>query len=251
MGNYEVQFTAPGGDTFDPVVGNSGTASVNSIANIHGITPAVTLVPGQTVINQNEGFYCFYPGTRIATPTGEQAVETLRIGDLVLTSDGAARPVRWMGRQSVSTRFQDPLRVLPVRIRAGAFAPGLPHRDLLVSPDHALLLGSILVQAGALVNGLSILREAIVPERFTYHHIELADHSLILAEGAAAETFIDNVNRLRFDNWEEHRTLYPDATEMLELPYPRAQSARQVPSALRCILAARAVEIRSAAALAA
>ncbi|WP_200306304.1 Hint domain-containing protein, partial [Paracraurococcus ruber] len=52
---------------------------------------------------------CFYPGTRIRTPDGEAAVETLAIGDLVLTADGQARPVRWVGRQTVATLFADPL----------------------------------------------------------------------------------------------------------------------------------------------
>ncbi|TDG04992.1 hypothetical protein E2C05_31985, partial [Paracraurococcus ruber] len=50
---------------------------------------------------------CFYPGTRIRTPDGEAAVETLAIGDLVLTADGQARPVRWVGRQTVATLFAD------------------------------------------------------------------------------------------------------------------------------------------------
>jgi hypothetical protein len=187
-----------------------------------------------------ENVICFYPGTRIATPSGEVAVEALTAGDLVLTSEGEAAPVRWMGRQTVSTRFSDPLRVLPIRIRAGALGQGLPVRDLLVSPDHALLINEVLVHAGALVNDVSIIRERDVPEIFTYWHVELADHALVLAEGVAAETFIDNVDRMAFDNWEEHESAQP-APPMKELPYPRAKSARQLPQAIRRILAARAV----------
>ena len=182
---------------------------------------------------------CFYPGTGIATPSGRRAVESLAIGDLVLTSTGEARPVRWMGRQTVSTRFADPLRVLPIRITAGTLGEGLPQRDLLVSPDHALLLEGVLVQAGALVNGSSIRREAAVPQVFTYHHVELADHSLVLAEGVPAETFVDNVERLGFDNWAEHQALYGHLPTILEMPLPRAKSARQVPAALRAMLARR------------
>lgn len=182
---------------------------------------------------------CFCEGTRIATPAGPRAVETLVAGDLVLTQDGAARSVRWMGRQTVSTRFGG-ARVLPVRIRAGALGDGLPERDLLVSPDHALLLDGVLVQAGALVNGTTITREPRMPERFTYWHVELADHSLILAEGVPAETFVDAVSRAAFDNAAEHAALFPGAAPIAPLDLPRAQSPRQVPPALRARLAGAA-----------
>jgi len=183
---------------------------------------------------------CFMPGTQIATRSGEVAVETLSIGDEVLTHDGKVMPVRWIGRQTVSTLFADPLRTLPIRIRAGALAEGVPSRDLLVSPDHALLIDGVLVQAGALVNDTSITREHEVPLTYTYYHVELEDHSLILAENTPAETFVDNVGRRGFDNWAEHEALYPDAGALPEMAYPRAKSARQVPSAVRTALALRA-----------
>jgi hypothetical protein len=193
-----------------------------------------------------ENVICFYPGARIATPRGEVAVETLQSGDLVLTAEGAQAPIRWMGRQTVSTRFADPLRVLPIRIKAGALGENLPVRDLLVSPDHALLIEDVLVNAGALVNGASIVREADVPEIFTYWHIELADHALILAEGVPAETFIDNVDRMAFDNWSEHDAAHEPAP-MTELPYPRAKSARQLPRAIRGLLARQGAAFAAAA----
>jgi hypothetical protein len=185
---------------------------------------------------------CFLQGTRIATPTGPRAVEDLRIGDLVLTLGGEAAPVRWMGRRALHAHGPggylraDPLRVMPIRIRAGALGAGVPERDLLVSPDHAILVEDILVQAGALVNGVSIIRENRLPERFTFHHLELADHALILAEGLPAETFVDTVNRLGFDNWAEHEALYGMHAEIPEMPYPRAQSHRQVPPAIHARL---------------
>jgi hypothetical protein len=116
---------------------------------------------------------------------------------------------------------------------AGALADNLPARDLLVSADHGILVEDILIQAGALVNGVSVLRQTRLPEHFTDYQIELADHALVLAEGTPAETFVDHVSRLGFDNWDEHEALYPQAAPIAEMAYPRVQSQRQVPLHIR------------------
>jgi hypothetical protein len=172
---------------------------------------------------------CFFPGTRIATAIGETAVEDLRAGEMVLTANGPM-PVRWLGRSDVCTQFADKLRSLPIRICAGALGAGLPRRDLLVSPDHAVFLHGVLVQAAALVDGVTILRERNVPEFFSYYHVELASHELILAEGAWAESFVDHVERRHFHNWDERSA---PALPIAELPYPRVKAARQLPLGLR------------------
>ena len=186
---------------------------------------------------------CFLAGTRIATPMGEVAVETLAVGDLVLTADGRCVPVKWIGRQTLSTRFGMSEGRRPVSIAAGALGNGWPVRDLRVTADHALLIDGVLVHAGALVNGTSIRRiePAELGERFTVYHIETENHDVVLAEGAPAETFIDNVSRQRLDNYAEFEALYGAAPEpMEELPQPRAMSARQVPRAIRERIAAAA-----------
>jgi len=154
----------------------------------------------------------------------------------------------WKGRQTVSTIFGDKQRVLPIRIKAGAIADNVPSRDLLISPDHAILIDGVLVQAAALLNDSSIVRESAVPSVFTYYHVEVEDHSLILAENTPAETFVDNVDRMRFDNWDEHLALYPEGKAIAELPYPRAKGLRQVPVNLRVQLASRAQLIGAMAA---
>ncbi len=211
-----------------------------------GLTTGVlnaTLETVESEINALEKTICFMPGTLVRTPDGEASVETLKRGDLVATTAGIAKPVAWIGRQTVSTRFADPVRNLPVRIKAGAIGENSPVRDLLVSPDHAILIDGVLIHAGALVNGHSILRESDVPEIFTYYHVELEDHSLIFAEGVAAETFVDNVDRRNFDNWAEHEALYPNGSTIEEMAYPRAKAARQVPIAIRVQLGDRAAAI--------
>jgi hypothetical protein len=192
---------------------------------------------------------CFLEGTRIATLDGLRAVETLAIGDLVTTADGTTRPVRWIGRQTIVAVFADPLHAYPIRVAGGALGDGLPVRDLFVSPDHALLVDGLLVQASALVNGTTITRAPAPAPRFTYFHVELADHALILAEGVAAETFVDHVTRRRFDNFAEFEALYgAEQASIAELAMPRIKSARQLPRATRERLAAHAPASRVAAA---
>jgi hypothetical protein len=191
---------------------------------------------------------CFLAGTRIATPGGETPVESLSIGDLVLGADGRARTVRWIGRQTVVSVFANPQRNFPIRIGAGALGDNTPARDLLVSPDHALLVDGLLVQAAALVDGLAVRHDPAPAPRFTWYHIELEDHALVLAEGAPAETYVDHVTRRRFDNYAEYAALYgADAPSIPELELPRVKSARQLPAAVRARLAARAAAIAGVA----
>lgn len=153
---------------------------------------------------------CFCPGTRIRTDHGELPVETLRIGDRVVTCAGPLQPILWIGRRSYGGPFlagRPQLR--PVRIQAGALADGVPQRDLVVSPLHALCLDNVLVPAGLLVNGASVTQPEV--DEVHYLHIELATHDLVWAEGAAAETFVDDDSRGMFHNAAEFAALYPDA----------------------------------------
>jgi hypothetical protein len=186
---------------------------------------------------------CFLSGTRIATPAGEVAVETLQPGDLVRLADGGTAPVRWMGRNTIARRFSDPVRDWPIRVRAGALAENMPSRDLLLSPGHAVRVGDVLAQAVALVNGTTIVREARVPESFVYWHIELDAHALVLAENTPAESFLDSYQELAFDNRDERPAPPADARE---LPYPRCKSVRQLPRHVRAALAARAALLDAA-----
>ena len=74
-----------------------------------------------------------------------------------------------------------------------------------------------------MVNGTTIVRETHTQPIFIYYHIELDYHSLILAENVPTETFIDNVDRFGFDNWDEHEALYPEGKILMEMSYPGGQ----------------------------
>jgi hypothetical protein len=180
---------------------------------------------------------CFLEGTRLQTPHGLKKVEDLAAGDEVCTVEHGVQRLRWVGRSTIHADYVEPLFVQPICIAAGALGEATPARDLWVSPDHALFLDGILVQAGALVNGVNIYRAQHMPERFTYYHMELEAHELLLAEGVPAESFVDNVGRWAFDNAAEYEALGP--ASIAEMQYPRAKSARQVPAGLKQRLAAR------------
>jgi plastocyanin len=151
---------------------------------------------------------CFALGTRILTDRGEVAVEALVVGDLAVTAAGALRPIRWLGRRKVDlARHMRPTRVNPVRIEAGALAPNVPTRDLVVSPEHALWLDEAFVCAGDLINGATIRQEAW--REVEYFHVELESHDILLAEGAPAESYLDCGNRDTFENGDGALTLHP------------------------------------------
>lgn len=134
---------------------------------------------------------CYLAGTRIATPRGPRRVETLKPGDLVLTLDRGAQPLRWVGGGDVVAAGT----ALPVVIEAGALGNA---RDLRVSGQHLMLMSGVdcellfgeeevLVAAKDLV-GLPGVRQESRMQRVSYHHLLLDRHELLLAEGIGAES---------------------------------------------------------------
>ena len=199
--------------------------------------PATVTVPDTLdllALDSGDFTVCFLPGTAIATPFGSTAVEALAIGDPILTADGRTTFVRWVGRQTVSTRLGTADRNRPVRISAGALGEGLPLRDLCVTADHALLIDGLLIHAAALVNGETITREPLsrFGGSFTVYHVETDAHEVILAEGMPAETFVDYVGRDAFDNPADHVAAAP----LREMALPRITHARALPPGLRARL---------------
>lgn len=154
---------------------------------------------------------CFCPGTLIRTDRGEVTIETLAIGDRVITAAGAVRPIKWIGHRYMDlARHPAPRRAQPIRVRANAFAPGRPARDLCLSPEHAILRDGLLVPVRLLVNGASIQREN--RRSVIYYHIELETHDILLAEGLEVESYLDTGNRGMFSNAPGPLLLHPDLT---------------------------------------
>ena len=139
---------------------------------------------------------CFTRGAMVSTPTGDRAIEDLGEGDLVLTRDGGAQPLRWVGRTRLTA---ETLRVnphlVPVRIAAGALGD---NAETLVSPHHRMLISGwraealfdeteVLASAESLIND-STIRRADVGEG-EYFHIMFASHELVMVDGAWSESF--------------------------------------------------------------
>lgn len=137
---------------------------------------------------------CFTADTLIDTPDGPRPVQTLQLGDLVTTMDNGAQPVRWHHCWQVQTTR----KTAPVRIKAGALGDGVPRRDLLVSPQHRIMVRSaiaarmfgafeVLVPAKKLL-GLPGISQDPQAQRVTYAHFMCDTHEVVFANGTPAET---------------------------------------------------------------
>lgn len=187
-----------------------------------------------------EYVYCFLPGTRILTPAGEVPVETLNIGDAVVTRFSGIQRLKWIGIQRYARRFlaNNPDRV-PVCVKAGALGPNQPLRDLYISPGHSMLVGETLVLAKNLVNGITVTQDE-APELVEYYALELDRHDCVIAEGAFSESFADGPGfRNQFHNAAEFYALYPDYAEpdALALCAPRPEQGPALGAALRPVVA--------------
>lgn len=155
---------------------------------------------------------CFCAGTRIATPHGEVAIERLAIGDSVLTIDGRWLPIRWIGTGHSLLPIGRRTDATPVIVRAGALADGVPRRDLRVTKGHSLYLDGVLVPVEHLINHRTILWDDEA-HSVTVYHLELDTHEVLLAEGAPAESYRDDGNRVQFHNanpaWDGRAPLEP------------------------------------------
>ncbi|PLL14648.1 hypothetical protein C0V75_04330 [Tabrizicola sp. TH137] len=204
-----------------------------------GFSGSFTLLDGTTVTFTGiESVVCFARGTRIRTPSGWRAIQTLRPGDLVTTLDHGPQPLRWIGSRALSpSDLAEQPKLAPVRIPADALGPGLPIRDLIVSPQHRMLLSGrlvermfdlpeILVPAKDLVGAFGITRAAL-PAGVEYWHMLFDRHEVVAAEDAPAESLYPGPEAIRGlpdAALREIITLFPDlATVPVERLFPPAR----------------------------
>jgi len=176
---------------FDPANAENGT--VEFLDGDRNVTGSMSFVNIENVIP------CFTPGTMIATPRGEVPVESLRAGDRVITRDNGLQEIAWVGAREMNWReLSLAPHLKPVLIRQGSLGNGLPERDMMVSPNHRLLVANdrtalyfdeheVLVAAKHLVAANGV--HQVDSMGTTYIHFMFERHEVVLSNGAWTESF--------------------------------------------------------------
>lgn len=171
-------------------------------------------------------FVCYATGTLLRTPNGEAAVENLSVGDLLVTRDRGAKPIRWIGRRKLT--FADGAsNQRPVLLPAGCLGRNTPARDLVVSPQHCILMrgravrrdyrvSEVLVPAGCLT-GFNGIREMRGKRDVVYHSLLMDRHEILIANGAYSESLYPGPVALG--------ALGPSMRREIERLFPRLRSA--------------------------
>ncbi|MFB2531728.1 Hint domain-containing protein [Paracoccus sp. p3-h83] len=185
---------------------------LNDISTANGFASDFTLtlqgVTGAQLTTDNTKVVCFTEGTLIDTARGPVAIEDLGIGDLVMTRDRGAQPIRWIGQRAIEAdELEANPNLRPVRIRAGALGAGLPAADLVVSPQHRVLVRSriaqrlfgtdeVLVAAKQLcqVDGIDIATDLT---RVVYVHMLFDRHEVVTSNGAESESLFTGPEALK------------------------------------------------------
>jgi len=199
-----------------------------------GYDPEGTLALGP------EDVTCFVAGTLIETRHGLVAVENLNVGDEILTRDNGFQPIRWIGSTKLSTAAlarQPNLR--PIRIRAGALGTNMPASDLMVSPQHRILVRSniavrmfgvdeVLVAAKQLliIEGIDYAEDV---QGVEYFHFLFDRHEVVMSNGAATESLFTGPQALKSVGAAARAEILALFPEMGE-PTFEPTAARELPS---------------------
>jgi Ca2+-binding RTX toxin-like protein len=235
-GGLPIAFGAPGQPTFSALIGgaNPGGRYLITDGDESGQVGNIAFENFEII---DFSVVCFAAGTRIETDRGQCPVEALCVGDHVQTLDNGLQPLRWIGHRSLdaATLAAKP-NLRPIRIKAGVLGDNIPARDLVVSPQHRILLKSkiairmfdtqeILVPAKQLlaVDGIDVAEDM---DQVTYYHILCDNHEIVHADGALAETL--------YTGTEAMKAMSPDAKQEIaeifgDLPFLNRPLARMNP----------------------
>ncbi len=202
--------------------GGAKTRNVNHADFVPGEARGTTT--GTVGFANIKGFIpCFTPGTVIATSMGERLVENLKIGDRIITRDNGLQKIRWVGKRDLTGKeLTNAAHLKPVLIRAGALGHALPERDMLVSPQHRILVNNektalyfgereVLAAAKHLTSLEGIDRVEV--SDVTYVHFMFDHHEVVLSNGAWTESFQPGsqvLDGMRPDQQSEIFDLFPE-----------------------------------------
>ena len=198
-----------------------------------------TSYPTFTDINYfPKAIVCFAAGTMIDTSHGPVAVEDLAVGDLVMTRDSGLQPIRWIDQNSLT---HIPANFRPVRIRAGALGLDTPSTDLLVSPQHRILVRSaiaqkmfgtseVLVAAKQLlqIDGIDLAHDL---DEVTYVHFLFDDHQIVFSNGTETESLYTGPEALD--------SVGPAARDEIFALFPELADRDDAPAAARPLVSGR------------
>ncbi|TKW65805.1 MAG: Hint domain-containing protein [Paracoccus denitrificans] len=189
-------------------------------------------------IDRVYGVTCFAAGTEIEAQGRMVLIEDIRVGDLVMTRDRGPQPVRWIGSHRLDQKqLAEHQKLKPIRISAGALGQGIPASDLIVSPQHRILVRSsiarrmfgadeILVAAKKLtsIDGISVAEDVT---QVVYYHMLFDQHEIVIANGAEAESL--------YTGEEALKSLGPAARDEIFSIFPelRALDACESPAGVR------------------
>ena len=249
---FELTLRDPDGNTYtalafninEPVPSQASYATVEGLAFVGGPGGFPPVGVPLTVLSAGEGPseaygdlatpICFAAGTLIATRGGAVPVETLKVGDDVLTLDHGYQPIRWIGcRRIGAAELRGNPRLRPVRIRAGALGNGLPETDLLVSRQHRVLVNSVIVAR------MFAARDVLVPAvkltqldgvdilsdlpALDYWHMLFDRHQVIWSNGVPTESLFTGPEALKAVSpaaRAEIAALFPDLVQAQRRPEP-------------------------------
>lgn len=247
--NPDQQYATPLGwlraDQADGVLsmldGTNGLPTLSMQINSGGsATASGTPAAPEDLTFDNTNCVCFTADAVIDTAAGPVMAADLRVGDMVLTLDAGAQPVRWIGRQVFTAAdFARHPNLRPVRIRAGALGPNIPAQDLLVSQQHRILVRSAIAQRmfGAVevliaakqlcaIEGIEIAQDATA---VTYVHFMFDGHQIVTANGALAESL--------FAGAEALKTVGPAALAEIHMIFPELRE--QTPKPARDVISGK------------
>ena len=217
--------TEPAGYTYSEI------AHYDSLDNLDGDPQAnVTYVAYSDLYDgfpsQFTGAVCYGAGTKLRTIQGEIAIEDLRVGDLLWTSDAGYQPIVWIGKRTLSVaELAHKPHLRAIRMSAHALGHNQPERDLVLSPQHRLCLSSNIVERitgehQALISAKDLLEldgvdVVATNAQITYHHVMTPEHQLVMAHGCLGETLFTGPQALRMipaESRRELRALFPNWT---------------------------------------
>ncbi|WP_299958211.1 Hint domain-containing protein [uncultured Roseobacter sp.] len=151
-------------------------------------------------------FSAFARGTPLQTSAGFVAIEDLQPGDRVLTVDGSARQVTWIGSACFAPSDRSRRHVV-TRLMADCFGINRPDSFLSLGPAARLLQTpphlraetgdkQRMTLASGFVDGVNII-EVTPPTPVRMFHLSLDRHTAVIAGGLEVETYHPGVDPMR------------------------------------------------------